>query len=735
MSDSAFNQGSGDARPFSLAGWRIAAVWFLITLFGLIAVGVSIWFNQREISQRSATAALAFVEARLDALNDELAQLGMYANQDFAFGQCPTALTAVLVKASIASVLAQQFAVAYSGVKSACGPEGTIEMQLPAQQANMTLSLSKSAEADAPIIVSRNDATGRVQIAALDSRAFSDLLDSVRRSAGVSGTEVCIMMSSRLGQRLAVFGVNETNAPAHPALRTTAASTRYDVVMEVDIDANNLQSVVVLRAVTVLLPLWFLTFLLMAWLYRGALLRGQLRNRISVGLRKRQFEPFVQPIVDFATGKCVGGEVLMRWNHPHRGIIAPGEFIEEAERSGLILGMADLVMGLAAHRLAPIARANPEMYFSFNVTPSQLQRTGFGFRLSEIFQVNTIPPHQVLLELTERDCVDGETAKALSLLKQAGWRIALDDFGTGQSSLAVLEEMRVDRIKIDRAFVSTIDTETVSRPVLDAIITLAKQLNLKLIAEGVETRSQWKYLEGRGVEYAQGYLISRPLAIPGFIKWLDEQQAGGGAISSDSRADNSSPRALLIATTAGSLDDATQKLLQSAHTPGGLDIHDRVFHLRTYRDCFIGSEAVDWIAQHQEVSREQAVIIGRRLLALGHIRHVADEHDFEDAFLFYHLTPPADDSTWMLPVASDLKFALRGNGATDGVPLFDHVRGVVRHHRCATGAEIVNWLEATYRVPRATAVQWVAQLMRQGVVRHVFDDQPFRDDRTLYRLT
>ncbi len=739
MSDYTFNQGLGDAQPFSLAGWRITAVVLFITLFGLTGVGVSIWFNQREISQRSATAALAFVEARLDDLNSELAQLGTDASQDFAFGQCPANLTAVLVKASIASMLAQQFAVAYSGVKSACGPEGAIEMQLPAQQANMTLSLSRSAEPDAPIIVSRNDAAGRVQIAALDARAFSALLDSVRRTAGVSGTEVCIMMSSRLGQRLAVFGVNEASAPAHPALRTVAASSRYDVVVEVDIDANSLQSDILLRAITVLVPLWFLTFLLIAWLYRGALLRGQLRNRISVGLRKRQFEPFVQPIVDFATGKCVGGEVLMRWNHPHRGIIAPNEFIEEAERSGLILGMADLVMGLAAHRLAPIARANPEMYFSFNVTPSQLQRAGFGFRLSEIFHVNTIPPHQVLLELTERDCVDGDTANALSLLKQAGWRIALDDFGTGQSSLAVLEEMRVDRIKIDRAFVSTIDTETVRRPVLDAIITLAKQLNLKLIAEGVETRSQWKYLEGRGVEYAQGYLISRPLAIPGFIKWLDEQQSDGGAIASDSHTDNSSPRALLIATAAGSLDDATQQLLQSAHTPGGLDIHDRVFHLRTYRDCFVGNEAVDWIAQHQEVSREQAVIIGQRLLALGHIRHVADEHDFEDAFLFYRLSPPAEDSTWMLPVASDLKFALRGSGGsggsgTEGVPLFDHVRGVVRHHRCATGAEIVNWLEATYVVPRTTAVQWMAQLMRQGVVRHVFDDQPFRDDRTLYRL-
>ncbi len=729
MSDYAFDQRLGDAQPFSLAGGRVIGVWLVVTLCGLAVVAASLWFSQREISQRSATAALAFVEARLDALDGELAQLANEANEDFTFGACPPTLTTVLVRASVRSMLAQQFAVGYRGVNSACGPEGVISIALPAQQPALNLSLNRAAEPDAPIIVSRNDSANRVQIAALDARAFSDLIDGVRRTLGASSADVCVMLSSKSGQRLAVFGANESNAAA-PLLRTMAASSRYDVLVEVDIDVTDLKKTAWLQATAVLLPLWLCTFLAIAWAWRNANRRGRLRNRISVGLRKRQFEPFVQPIVDFATGKCVGGEVLMRWNHPHRGIIAPGEFIEEAESSGLILGMADLVMGLAAHRLAPIAKANPDMYFSFNVTPLQLQHAGFAYRLSEIFHANTIAPHQVLLELTERDCVDAATSNALSLLKQAGWRIALDDFGTGQSSLAVLEEMQVDRIKIDRAFVSTIDTETVRRPVLDAIITLAKQLNLKLIAEGVETRSQWKYLEGRGVEYAQGYLISRPLAIPGFIKWLAEQQANTGVDA----AEKSVPAALSVATAASTLDEATQQLLHNAHTPGGLDIRDRVFHLRTYRECFVGNEAVDWIAQTQDVSREQAVVIGQRLLALGHIRHVADEHDFEDANLFYRLAPPADDSSWLLPVANDLKFALRGSGDLEGVALTDHRRGIVCHHRSVTGAQIVDWMEATYSVPRATAAQWTTQLMRQGVVRHVFDDQPFRDDRTLYRV-
>lgn len=736
MSDYAFDQRLGDVQPFSLAGGRVIGVWFFVSLIGLVIAAASLWFNQRDVSQRSATAALAFVEARLDALDGELAQLANEASEDFSFGVCPATLTALLVRASVRSMLAQQFAVGYRGVNSACGPEGVIAMTLPAQQPDMSLSLNRADEPDAPIMASRNDSASRVQIAALDARAFSDLIEGVRRTLGTSSTDVRVLLSSKAGKRLAIFGTQESVATP-PWLRTMATSGRYDVVIEVDIEPNSLQTTAWLRTLAIVLPLWLATFLCMAWAWRNTTRRGRLRNRISVGLRKRQFEPFVQPIVDFATGKCVGGEVLMRWNHPHRGIIAPGEFIEEAERSGLILGMADLVMGLAAHRLAPIAKANPEMYFSFNVTPLQLQHAGFGFRLSEIFHANTIAPNQVLLELTERDCVDAATSNALSLLKQAGWRIALDDFGTGQSSLAVLEEMQVDRIKIDRAFVSTIDTETVRRPVLDAIIALAQQLNLKLIAEGVETRSQWKYLEGRGVEYAQGYLISRPLAIPGFLKWLADQQANASGASNNrgvDAAENSVPSALSVATAAGTLDEATQQLLHNAHTPGGLDIRDRVFHLRTYRDCFVGAEAVEWIAQTQDVSRDQAVVIGQRLLALGHIRHVADEHDFEDANLFYRLAPPADDSAWLLPVANDLKYAIRGAGGADGMPLRDNRRGIVCHHRSISGAQMVDWMEAAYSVPRATATQWITQLMRQGVVRHVFDDQPFRDDRTLYRV-
>jgi hypothetical protein len=165
-------------------------------------------------------------------------------------------------------------------------------------------------------------------------------------------------------------------------------------------------------------------------------------------------------------------------------------------------------------------------------------------------------------------------------------------------------------------------------------------------------------------------------------------------------------------------------------TPGGLDIRDRMFHLRTYKECFVGREAVDWIVLHQRVSRVEAVRLGQRLVALGLISHVVTEHDFEDAELYYRLASPAVANLTAGPAAADLRDAFRG---VDGVRMCDHVRGLIRHRDCVTGVAVVDWFVATYRVQRSTAVQWAATLMRQGALRHVFDDRPFRDDRTLYR--
>jgi EAL domain-containing protein (putative c-di-GMP-specific phosphodiesterase class I) len=342
------------------------------------------------------------------------------------------------------------------------------------------------------------------------------------------------------------------------------------------------------------------TLLVCGWAWRQALARSRLSRRLERALRKRQFEPFVQPIVDMATGRCVGGEVLMRWAHPERGILPPSEFIDEAERTGLIVGMSTLVMQRAAHRLAPLAQAHPELYFSFNITAGQLRRPQFAAELADIFNADTIPRPQVLLELTEREALDPLTQRTVRALHAAGWRIAIDDFGTGQSSLAALERMPIDRLKIDRAFVSAVGEQTARRPVLDAIIGLARDLGVRLVAEGVETQVQWDYLAHRQVASAQGYLVSRPLALDAFGRWFEAQlapiNAPVGPLSPMPGAGKSQgPEALLH-------DERLLGIWRAMVSAGGVDIRDRLFHLRLYRCCFVGREAVDWMVRHAQVS-------------------------------------------------------------------------------------------------------------------------------------
>lgn len=253
--------------------------------------------------------------------------------------------------------------------------------------------------------------------------------------------------------------------------------------------------------------------------------RASTLSRIKLALVKRQFEPVIQPIVECNSGRCVGGEILMRWQHPVRGLLAPIEFIDIAERNGLIDSMTVLIMTKARDRLAALVKENPDLYFSFNVTASQLRRRGFADEMDRIFDQESLPGENVVLEIIERDVLDAGSRQTLSELRRRGYRIAIDDFGTGQSSLALLTTMPFDMLKIDREFVRAIDSESVQRSVLSAIVDLAGRLGVRSIAEGVETVSQHRFLIQQGVNAIQGFLMARPMPIPDFYTWLAENRS------------------------------------------------------------------------------------------------------------------------------------------------------------------------------------------------------------------
>ena len=705
----------------SLHRGRVTVLGVAVVVAAVVLGTLDTWNALLTRSELEAFEAREFVDARIDAVDAEIERLSLSMPPVARRATCTPDRAIALTAASLRSELVSRFLLIDESATIACRPTGTDDQRrVPyAPQSMLTRTPDGEVVRYGPGTW-RMDGSGTRLIAILDPRAFEPR--SHEPHAWHLSTNSRVALVSAENQQLAGLGMRAPRTPVVAALRSTVSGRRRDAIVVADIARSTLLNGIGSSILTMLGVLGVLSLGLVVVERHRALRRVSPYHRIRAAVRKRQFEPWVQPIVDLTTGRCAGVEVLMRWHHPQRGVISPAEFIDEAERTGLILDMADLVMMRAAHRLAQIANEFPDLYFAFNLTAAQLAHRHLPARLDELFRDATIPRERVLLELTEREFVDATTVAVLNSLRADGWRVAIDDFGTGHSSLSALEQLRIDRLKIDRAFVSTISEETLSRPVLDAIIDLATRLDVVMIAEGVETRKQWEYLATRGVQYAQGYLIARPMEISTFADWIKVQNAG--TPQSRRAIDRTSLR------EHGGADFKAQQIWNEMRTPGGLDIRDRMFRLRSYPECFVGREAVDWLVERLQINRTHAVAIGRRLTALGLIHHVVDEHDFEDAELFYRLATPTAVQQTARTISSDLRTQMRGKAGVRWQPA---VRGLIRHDHCATGSAIVSWICRESRVPRSTATQWAAQLMREGDLRHVYDDRPFRDNASLYR--
>lgn len=244
-------------------------------------------------------------------------------------------------------------------------------------------------------------------------------------------------------------------------------------------------------------------------------------KEILTAIKRGQFYVVYQPVVDAKELKMRGVEVLMRWKHPTMGEIPPDAFINFAEAQKLIvpltLHLFDLII-----RDTPVlqTRLPPGAKLGINIAPGHLHAESFKEDM-RAFNASLPPDHfQTVLEITERDMIQQREANQLfEWLHNEGFEIAIDDFGTGHSALIYLERFTMDYLKIDRGFVNAIGTETVTSPVLDAVLTLARRLNMSTVAEGVETPEQAAWLREHGVNFLQGYWISRPMPLEQFRKW------------------------------------------------------------------------------------------------------------------------------------------------------------------------------------------------------------------------
>jgi EAL domain-containing protein (putative c-di-GMP-specific phosphodiesterase class I) len=266
--------------------------------------------------------------------------------------------------------------------------------------------------------------------------------------------------------------------------------------------------------------------------YSAQITAGSLeRITLESGLRRAlerdvELELFYQPQIEACTGRIVGMEALVRWQHPDMGLLAPARFIKLAEETGLIVPLGEWVLQKAcmAHREWQGMRLAPAR-IAVNLSPRQFLHAGLLKDTIHVLKESGCSAKWVELEITE-SMVMHDPVGAVALIKQLkdlGVRIAIDDFGTGYSSLAYLRRFPIDSLKVDRSFIADVPTDSGNVAITQAIIAMARTLHLTVIAEGVETSDQFHFLRSRGCDEVQGYYFSPPIPFNEATELLKQQ--------------------------------------------------------------------------------------------------------------------------------------------------------------------------------------------------------------------
>ncbi|UCJ18192.1 EAL domain-containing protein [Pseudomonas sp. MM211] len=253
--------------------------------------------------------------------------------------------------------------------------------------------------------------------------------------------------------------------------------------------------------------------------------RLQLQGELRQAIARNQLYLAFQPQLRLDDGSVIGAEVLVRWAHPERGEIMPGQFIPLAEETGLIQDIGNWVLEQACAALQRWLPERPQMVLAVNLSPRELRSRGCVARVSSCLQRYAVPAAALELELTEGVLLEDveQCIANMQALKALGVRFSIDDFGTGYSSLTYLKRLPLDRLKIDRSFTQDLGTGEVGSNTLlvETILMIARNLDLECVAEGIETAEQLEHLKALGCEFGQGYLLGRPVVEADFLARLD----------------------------------------------------------------------------------------------------------------------------------------------------------------------------------------------------------------------
>nr|BFD38809.1 EAL domain-containing protein [Pseudomonas sp. FFPRI_1] len=272
---------------------------------------------------------------------------------------------------------------------------------------------------------------------------------------------------------------------------------------------------------------WLLPISLLLALFIGGLVYQLARQRLSLGaelqgaLRRGELQVLYQPIFDLSSRLCVGAEALLRWRRPDGTLTSPDLFIPLAENTGQIRQITDFVLQRLLEQLGHVLRANPQLYISVNLAACDVMVPRIGLVMARLLALHQVAARQIAFEVTERGLIDVVVARDnLQALRDVGHQVLIDDFGTGYCSLAYLQSLPVDCLKIDKAFIDALGHDAASSGVAPHIIRMAHALKLKVIAEGIEFEDQALLLSSEGVSYGQGWLFAHALSALQFTEMI-----------------------------------------------------------------------------------------------------------------------------------------------------------------------------------------------------------------------
>lgn len=500
---------------------HILAVFFASVAPLLLGLPIIVWQAERSL-QREAEHASQAIVTRINAILDN-AKIATEAAAPLIGKPCSEIVEGLRLESTIMPFI-RSLLVVDQGIVSCSTLYGIVKTPLNVEQfhgGKLALLSGNSVTPDRAILLYKVERGSSSIIAGIDGLHVIQLLNGVETTP----TTMLIIGQYWMGRD---GKVHNTPVPHPVNASADVSSIEYPFSVESGFEAGALRDYIRIHYIPLLALLVAVGGLTGLAVNRMAHNARNMSAEVQRAIRKNEFVPYYQSVVDSRTKEWTGAEILVRWKHPLEGLIPPDNFIPFMERSGLIVPMTDVLMERVAKELAALGEQVPDgFHVGINISSAHLADRHLLDQCQQFLAQFPAGKIRLVLEVTEREAVvpTEELQQLLKDLRQINVHIALDDFGVGHSNLNYLKEFHADLLKIDRSFVVGISNTELSQHVLQSIIDLAKRLELRTVAEGVETEAQANYLLDKGINYLQGYLFSRPEPINIFALLLQKNRA------------------------------------------------------------------------------------------------------------------------------------------------------------------------------------------------------------------